>query len=354
MSRALAVVFALVAGLIALEFTVRIDDWAQFGVPIDSPVVQMDDLVVRDSLGLHARAGTQYRQFRINQAGFRGEELPSHFSGRYVVTAGASETFGLYETPGKEWPRQLEDSLLACGANVRVLNAAFAGMSLPTVRQDFELRLSLFRPSVVIYYPTPMQYLEGDSVRASKPSALSPAPLSLFRSRAAPRFRGAFKRSTPEPILDLARQIYTSRVRKKDGLSPKTEVEPTRLASYLRDLEGLLGAYKAGGAEPVVVLHRNRFRETASDAAQRQLHAWERFHPSYTGAALVAFDSVAAGATRILAERLGVRVVDPLSRVRALGDTAFADFTHYTSEGSTEVAGAVMGVLHPLVCRPLG
>lgn len=352
MSRALSAIAALFVGLVALELTVRVDDWAQFGVPLNSPVVQMGELTVRDSLGLHARPGTQYRQFRINRAGFRGEELPGDFSGRYVVTAGASETFGLYETPGKEWPRQLEDSLLACGANVRVLNAAFAGMSLPTVRQDFERRLSSLRPSVVVYYPTPMQYLEGDSVRAADPSTLPPAPLNPFRSRAAPRFRDAFKRSTPEPVLDLARQISTSRVRQKAGLSPKTGVESARLASYLRDLEGLLGAYKAGGAEPVVVLHRNRFRETVSDAAQRQLRAWERFYPAYTGTALVAFDSVAAGATRALAESLGVKVVDPLSRVRALGDSAFADFSHYTDAGSAEVAGAVLEALHPLVCRP--
>lgn len=345
------VIVGAVTALLALETTVRLDDWAQFGVPPFSPAVSMAELTVRDSLGLHQRPGTQYRQFRINRLGFRGGELPSDFRGRIVVTAGASETFGLYETPGLEWPRQLESLLRSeCGEDVRVLNSAFAGMSLPTVEQDFVRRVSRLKPSVVIYYPTPMQYIEGDSVRAATPSFAAPAPLSPFRSRALPRFRDAFKRATPEPLLDLARRAVTARSRQATGAAPKEAVEAPRLERYLSDLERLLQTYRSAGSEPVIVVHRNRFSETSSPDAQRLLRAWERFYPRYTGQAIVDFDETAGRETLELGRRLGVTVVDPLSALRAQGDSAFADFSHFTDSGSRVVAEAARDGVRPLVC----
>jgi hypothetical protein len=166
-----------------LEATVRVDDWAQFGVPLGLPAIGIDELAVRDSLGFHARPATAFRQYRVNALGFRGPEVPNVADGRpVVITTGASETFGLYETAGKEWPRQFADSLAACGAQVHVLNAAFAGMSLPTVQQDFERRLARLRPHMVLYYPTPMQYLVTDNPRPAEPLPGPVAPLPRWRS----------------------------------------------------------------------------------------------------------------------------------------------------------------------------
>lgn len=344
-------IVAGVAGLLALETTVRVDDWAQFGVPPFSPAVSLAELIVRDSLGLHQRPGAIYRQFRINELGFRGEELGADFGGLIVVAAGASETFGLYEAPGYEWPSQLERLLRdECTEDVRVLNAAFAGMSLPTIEQDFVRRISRFKPSVVIYYPTPMQYIGGDSVRAAATASGAPAPLNPFRSRALPRFRDAFKRATPEPVLDLARRFLIVRSRQSKGVVPKEAVEASRLAQYLLDLERLVRTYRSGGAEPVIVVHRNRFSETRSSDARRLLRAWERFYPRYTGQAIVDFDEMAGRETLELGRRLGVTVIDPLPGLRARGEAAFADFSHFTDSGSRVVAEAVRDGVRPLIC----
>jgi hypothetical protein len=340
-------------GLTTLELTVRADDWAQHGVPLSAPAVTLADLVVRDSLGLHARAGARFRQFRINAAGFRGPEVDLRDSSAVrVVTAGASETFGLYEPENEEWPRQLEGLLRReCRTPVVVLNAAFAGMSLPTVQQDYERRLSGFSPRVVVYYPTPMQYLEG----ADLPKAATPGgealPMSPWRPRAAPRLRDAIKRAVPEPFLDLLRQLDTRRQLKEAGTIAKSLAEPERLDAFDRDLRALVGSYRRGGSEPVLVIHRHRFRDTTSTDDRRLLRAWERFYPRYTAAALLQFDEGAAERIRNLGRDSSVTVVDPLPALLPLGDAAFADFSHFTAKGSEAMAGEIGRAIAPKVCR---
>ncbi len=343
----------LVAILIAVgvvaEFTTRVDDWAQFDVPLDAKATSLADLFVVDSVGAHARPAAQFKQFRINQLGFRGADVDAaSLAHRAVVVSGASESFGLYETEGKDWPSQLADSLRSvCGTAVPVVNAAFAGMSLPTVAQDVRLRISRLQPRFGVYYPTPMQYLEGESLPvATKPPATEASATTSIRSRFLPRFRDAVKRSVPEAILDAARRISTARQRRSGGLVAKTTPELDRLAAFEEDLRSLVGTYRAAGITPILVVHQNRFREVESTESRRLLTAWERFYPRYTAGAILAFDSLGALATKRVASDSGVVAVDPSMALRR-SDTskAFADFTHFTDWGASAVAGEVAKAL---------
>ena len=335
---------------LTLEATVRVDDWAQFGVSLTSPAIGLDELAVRDSLGFHARAGTSFRQFRVNALGFRGPEVHDFSDGRpIVIAAGASETFGLYETAGKEWPRQLADSLTACGAKVHVLNAAFAGMSLPTVRQDFERRLRQLQPDMVLYYPTPMQYLVGDQPKPAQPVTGPVAELPAWRSRALPRFRDAVKRGVPQPLLDLVRKVDTWRTRSRAGVTAKSEVEAARLSAFEEGLRTIVGTYRAAGTEPVLVVHANRFTDTTSVESKRLLTAWERFYPAYTGTAIVRFDAEAAERTLLVGRDSGVVVVDPRASLLA-APGAFSDFSHFNDAGAAIVGGLAARAVAPRFC----
>lgn len=338
--------------VVAFELTVRFDDWSQFDVPMLARPIVLDELAVRDSLGLHARPGTHFRQFRINSLGFRGPEVTADLdSSLLIIASGASETFGLYESPDSEWPRQLEDSLRTCAPQAVVLNAAFAGMSLPTVEQDFQLRLQRFRPKYVLYYPTPMQYLSDLPLYASEPSFDPPEALSPFRMRAGPRLRDALKRALPDPVLSAIRGVLLSRDRASRGVEPKSTVELFRIEAFESDLRRLVGTYRAGGATPVLVVHRNRFAETVSSESRVWLRAWERFYPGYTGPAIVKFDSLAAERVRRVGKDSAVLVVDPLQNLRRVGQAAFSDFSHFTTEGSAAVSGAVAEGLRSQICR---
>ena len=347
----LSSVVAVVVAACSLELTVRVDDWAQFGVPLTAPAISIAELAVRDSLGFHARPGTTFRQFRVNSLGFRGPELETLDTAQYlIVTAGASETFGLYETQGKEWPRQFADSLARCGADVQVANSAFAGMSLPTVRQDFERRLRRLSPDMMVYYPTPMQYLEELPLTPAAPEPNSVPPLPRVRSRALPRFRDAAKRGMPQPALDLLRRLDMWRARSATGSRASNEVEPERLEVFERDLRGLVGAYRAAGAVPVLVVHANRFADTTSIESRRLLTAWERFYPKFTGLAIVRFDRLAAERTLQVARDSGLLAVDPRSELLATKGS-FSDFSHFNDAGSAVVGGMTARAISEMVCR---
>ncbi len=341
----LLTVFAL-----AIEVTVRIDDWAQHRVPLAARARSLADLMVRDSLGVHARSGARFRQFSINSLGFRGPEVTQAQldSGTAVVVSGASESFGLYESKGKEWPRQLEDMLREyCPNPVHVLNAAFAGMSLPTVEQDVRLRISTVRPDWIVYYPTPMQYLEGTAPMAANPVRARDAAPPLWRPRALLRFRDAAKRAVPEPTLDLLRRISTQRSRKEASITPLAAAPKSAAEAFERDLRILVGTIRKSGAQPALVVHQNRFRKSRSATDSRLLRAWERYYPLYTGEAIISFDVEAAQRTAKVAADSGVLLIDPKTLLRGESDELFADFSHFTDLGAKIVAEAVATRLGP-------
>jgi hypothetical protein len=340
-------------GVSSLELTVRIDDWAQFGVPLDASEVALEELSIRDSLGVHARAGTQFRQFRINSLGFRGPDLPATLPAgtKVIVTSGASETFGLYERGGGEWPQQLRLQLARrCAQPIVVLNAAFAGMSLPTVRQDIARRILPLRPDAVVYYPTPMQYLEERLPEAAIPSLDPFTPPVRWRPRATPRFREAFKRAVPTPVLDFLRVVDTRRNRTEARVVVSSAVPMDRVDAFEEDLRGLVGDLKRAGLPAVLAVHQNRFADVSSLESQRYLRAWERFYPRYTGRTILQFDSVAAERTKRVAVDSAVLVVDARQALRSATVPVFADFSHFNDAGAAIVGGEVARELAPSLC----
>jgi hypothetical protein len=284
-----------------------------------------------------------------------------------VITVGASETFGLRESPGKEYPRQLEDSLAAwvrqndCPSQFRVLNAAFAGMSLPTIDQDVRLRLYRLHPAIIVVYPSSAQYLQDDLPIAAKPDSTPRAGSLSFRSAWTPRawfrFREQIKQTVPEPILNLLRGKEISAELENHPPGWRFSSFPIdRLGMYDADLRRLVGTIRGIGAQPVLVTHGNLFmdRRTLDKA---MLIGWEKFYPRAPGKLIVAFDSAARVVTMRVAADSGVVAVDAAKRLAAAPATIFADFVHFTDSGSSIMADAVRrGVLSAAraggVCLP--
>ncbi len=361
--RAIWALAGLVAFGVAFELTARLEDLIRYGMPLASPYGSEADLVTRDSLGAHGRPGAQYLKWSLNALGTRGPEvspLPGPGVLRVVAT-GASETFGQSEGPGREYPRQLEDSLRAgLSANgsapyesVEVLNAAFFGMSLPTATQDIRLRVSGFAPAIVVLYPTSVQYLSDGLPKAEAPVAV-PAPGPGFgaslRPRTLNRLREELKRVAPRAWREW---LWQEQVRRQlAGHEPGwryTEVPLDRLAAYEADLRTFIGAVRSIGAEPVLATHANRFvGSTLADSAL--LDAWQRFYPRPEGQVILAFDSAGAEVTMRVASDSSVALAD----VRAALTNCpgcFADYAHFTDEGAARVAGAVAGAIERAVGR---
>jgi len=347
----------LLTVLLALELTTRAEEWIRFRVPFANRYRAQSELLVRDADGMHGRPNATFLKWRMNALGLRGPEVsvakaPGSLR---VVATGASETFGLYESPGREFPRQIEDSLRArwaCspGAPVEVLNAAFAGMTIPTIVQDLRNRIRRLAPDVVLLYPTPPMYLDDTPPVAAQPDSAVPlggsAP-SAWRAlypRSAERIRNEVKELVPEPVLRQARsRIIEQAGARRDSAWRFREVPRDRLEQFDHDVRVWVGTVRGLGATPVLITHANAFAGGQRDRGR--MVQWERFHPRATGETLIAFDSAARGVLLGIGRDSTVAVADVWASLRASDEQPFADYTHFLDRGAAALAGVVASVV---------
>ena len=343
---------------VSVEFACRVEDWVMYRMPIASRYRSLDDLVVRDATGMHGRPNARFEKWVMNDLGMRGPsatKTPAPGTLR-VITVGASETFGLRESPNREYPRQLEDSLnarLSSGSCSRsqikrfeVLNAGFAGMGLPTIEQDVRNRLAPLGAKIVVIYPSPASYLDEEAPAAARPdsSARADQRLPLERAlypRALSRMREQLKQALPEAIKTplRARQTRTMVAAHPSGWRFES-VPAERLAQYDADLRRLIGTIRRVGATPVLVTHANEF-VGRPDADPPMLIAWEKFYPRATGRTIIAVDSAARAVTLSVGADSGVVTVDAARTLASQPLSAFADFVHFTDLGASAMAGVV-------------
>jgi hypothetical protein len=354
----LAVLFAF-----SLEAACRIEDWVEFRTPILARERSQEDLLVRDALGVHGRPGSHFQKWSLNALGMRGPEVssvkPPHVL--RVVTAGASETFGLYESPGREYPRQLEDTLNArvasidtrCGAwHAQVLNAAMPGMSLPTIDQDIRLRVGPLNPDVILLYATPSVYLDDNVPVAARRDTLSHAVRPLPRRyallpRVADRIRVQLKALLPTAVQDRIRRNQISAMLAQHPDNWRFDSVPAdRLERFEADLRHAVGTIRSTGATPVLMTHANRFvGSSVSDVAT--LRAWEKFYPRASGQTIVAFDSVARLRTIAVARDSEAVLIDLTQTLARYRGAAFADYSHFTDLGAALAAATVTASILP-------
>lgn len=348
---ALALILAL-----SFELTVRVQDWVRFRMPMLSPVTSEEDLMVRDQFGAHGRPNARYRKWSEDSLGFRGVDVPvAKPAGTVrVVLTGASETFGLYESPNREFARALEDTLnaqLAAGAcgggsarHFEVLNDALPGMSLPTVAQEIQLRLGRFAPDVIVHYPSPAQFLE-DRMPFATPRDTGAGAHDLpgrWRRALHPRsfdiVRDQLKKATPALLLTwLRRRSAEDETRGHAAGWRFTRVPPVRMAAFDSSLRALVGDIHALGAEPVLATHATAFERPRADSAA-MLAAWQRFYPRATGQTIIRFDDSARATTLRAGADSSVLVADVAGAFAHADGANFADFVHFTDEGSARVA----------------
>src|SRR5579871_2397863 len=144
---ALRVITGLLLAGMVLEFCARLDDFAVYGAPLWS-AYNSEILYKWDALGKTGKPGARYKKWQLNSLGFRGPELKP--GGIRIVCFGSSETFGLYEAPNEEFPRQLESDLNARaeGQFFQIVNAAYPGETLATTALRVPEIVRQVRPQV--------------------------------------------------------------------------------------------------------------------------------------------------------------------------------------------------------------
>lgn len=360
----LAFVIGLLAFAAAFEATVRLEDLIRYGTPLLADARSQSDLLMADSLGVRGRPHGRFRQWSLDSLGYRGPEvarIPPPGTVR-IVAVGASETFGLLEDSGREFPRQIEDSLNAlasredgvCGSGTHyeVVNAALPGMYLPTAVQSVRGHIAGLAPDAILFYPTPHQYLDLEVPRATtglpRPETL-PDWFRPFLPRSTGRLRDAAKQVLPTPIsMAIRRGEIGALLQSHPPGWEFTDIPPDRTAALDGDLRALVGAIREIGAIPILATHANRFLGTSAPADEELMLMWRRYAPRATAATILAFDSAANAVIRRVAADSSVAVVPVDSAFRASpSDSSFGDYIHFTNRGS----GVVAATAAPVIAR---
>lgn len=336
-----------VAGLfvLVLELGARIDDLIQWDVPLDA-AYSHEGLYVTDSLGRHNRPNAQFEKWRINSHGFRGPDISLKKGDKTrIVVVGASEAFGLYESPGMEFSAQMQKMLDTKNpGNYQVLNAASAGMTPTRIAHYYENWIELFDPDILIFYPSPSFYLDikpPPSRIESRPTPLDATELTGLSFRLKRKVMVVLKRFIPETIQVYIMQMMIERYVNSNPVGWVFESpSPERLQLFREHVSALIEQIKRSGTKVVLATHANRFSVSLDSEDRRHLRGWRKFFPRASEDCLLVMDSAANNIILELGRQHQVSVVD-ISSLVPKSREHFADFAHFTDEGARLVASAL-------------
>jgi lysophospholipase L1-like esterase len=340
------------AFLVSAELTARVDDYVHFGVPFANVPDLTNDLILHDSLGTRGMPNGRYQRWMLNSAGFRSPEsvltpVPGCIR---VMTLGASESFGAAdETPNREYPAQLSDSLAKHGC-FQVMNAAIVGVAIPGLIQLWNRWASRFQPGIVVILANPQFYLADKQPAFAVPPAVPWHPPSRWW---VPRLLSKAQQAFDFPDMIQRRRVQRRLSQLTSGHLPEwffRSIPRDRLAQYRQDLDSLITTIRAHGAQPILAAYPIRFGDTIVPEDRPMVEAWRQFSPRATTEVMLAFPTEAAIAVRQLGLDRQVAVVD-LPRAMNGRRDLFGDPVHYTDAGAAVVASHVQQAVIDLVAH---
>lgn len=333
------------AGLVflaVLEASSRIEDRIRWGAPILG-TYSHDQLAVADSIGRRNRPNARFEKWQINSHGFRGPETTLEKPpGLYrIVTLGVSETFGLYESPGMEYPAQMQHILDQLSPHrYEAINAAVPGLSPPNLTDYFDRWVSRFSPDLVILYLSPVLYLDNLPPRRRLPTPDLEGATNAPALRVVARTRTKLRQFLPVRLQTWVKQAMIRREVRSHADGWVFETVPAERVNLFRDhLQILIDRIEASGSQVILGTNATRFGSTRSPADSDALIGWRKFLPRASEATLLAMSEVTNEVIRTVGRERGIEVVD-LANLIPPGAANFADHTHFTDHGATLAAQA--------------
>jgi lysophospholipase L1-like esterase len=344
---ALIVIFGL-----TLEICARMDDLIHYGASFwgtySGKILQM-----RDEEGINRNCpNARFEKWKINAAGFRGEEVSlSKNPGRQrIFCLGASETFGLYEDPGKEWAAQLGGILPA--SKFEVINASIAGITLDRFVPYTRKYVLPFSPDLVILYINPYFFVSklanGNKTNQEpaweKTKLRGPIIQKIgLLPRVAPKIKRALKEETPRWLLqryqrwNIGRELEAIEAQTLGGKRPLDHVPPEYLESFRQELASVVSFFQPFGIEvvlssyPVLINQENLCKHPEIFLDSR------RFCVPLSFAGMIEAPCRFNETIRSVAAAQKARYVDNFAMVPQ-EIRYFGDNVHYTNEGAQLVA----------------
>jgi hypothetical protein len=315
----------IIAG-VTLELCARIDDRLSFGAPFVG-IYDNSSLQYFDQFGPRGKPNAHYQKWQLNSLGYRAEELRE---GSFrILCLGASETFGQYESAGKEWPVLLQSKLRAAGyPRTQIINAAFSGESLPVTLQRLEEHLAHTRPHLVIVYGSPTAYLHLPFL----PKKITPPKPPAFAPRLKRRVETLLRTSLPPLVMDQLRAFELKRA-EREHPAPWKEAPLELRERWSADLQQIAHRVAVKKIPLAFVSHPHRFGRAVTEEEQGMLTAWRRFYPMIRREALLPFEDEMNDRLRRVAAANNSTVIEA-ARQMPVGPRYFFDFVHFTDEGS--------------------
>jgi len=326
--------------LFVLELCARTDDWIKWDAPFLENYTY-ENLRIADSLGFHNRPNARFEKWRINSHGFRGPDITMKKpdSLMRIVVAGASETFGMFESPGMDYPSQMQSMLDSIRpGHYQVINAGCAGMSPPRIKDYYQKWISRFDPDIIAYYPSPGFYLdiEPPSTEPNK------AALDLWHPSQMPRIynkaRIVLKQFIPKQIQAHYKNWKRESIVKAHPYGWVFETPPPeRLSVYRQHLSTLIGMLQSDSVEVIAATHASRLGDSLTEIDQYHLTNWNAIWPRGSKRCYMLMEKEGNNVIRNLGNELGISIVDLDSAVPA-SDTNFHDIGHFRNAGASIVA----------------
>jgi len=336
------IVFLLI--FFTLEISARTHDYLKWGAGFFS-VYSAEILKYEDEYGRRNRPNYSFEKWHINKYGFRGADfsISKREDEKRIVFLGASETFGMYESPDMEYVSQFRRLLTNSKPEWTVINAASPGLKIPQMTKLYRNFIQKFKPDIVVIYPSPVFYLDFDP-----PTQRASSNKILFDTKSFELRIGHKLKLKIKSILNSRFQSFLRECKIKYDLSrtPNLEVwrapPQKRLDMFENDLVLLVGAIRDSGATPVLMTHANRFSSfgTLSLVEKYDLISWRRFFPRATGRCLLDFESTSNQIIKQLGTRLRIHTIDTASMISG-NQNYFADFAHFNDLGAEKLSRAI-------------
>jgi lysophospholipase L1-like esterase len=335
------------------EIAVRIDDRMERGIPfLDNPTYESELRVRRDGI-LEGRPFGHYQKWQLNSWGFRGPEigLEKRTGCDRIMVIGASEMFGLYESPGNDFAAALRSKLTGRRC-AEVINTAMAGMSLGAARIYWSARLAQFRPDLVLLYVTPALQINDTFPPAPPAAASKPGPAAKGGDDSAPRIYRSRLIDWLRQYIHLPDSMHDRSVRRE--IDQEINRHPAQwvlhsapeqgLQSFSYNLGALVDEIAQSGAHIVLMTHAERVRSATIEDNPHDALSLEANNPHVAPKAQVEFDELANARVRQFAEARNLPLVD-LDKLLTGCRECFFDPVHFTDAGASRAATAVAAAL---------
>ncbi|RJQ76361.1 MAG: SGNH/GDSL hydrolase family protein [Desulfobacteraceae bacterium] len=323
-----------------LEVCARLEDWIKWDAGFFANY-NNEILRVADELGFHNRPGARYLKWRINEWGFRGNEIAKEKPPGVirVVSTGASETFGLFESEGKDYPSQLQAILDEIEpGRFEVINAACPGMTPPRINYYFEHWLRQFEPDILIYFPGATAYLDikppPDEFHFNAARRWQPKKNLRIENK----FHEAFKQFIPLSIQTWLRDLRVKRVVSQYPSGWIFDSVPEeRVAIFHDQLTRLVEVVRRHDISIILSTYANLLSDCSGENLKSHIIEARRNSPRASEQALCQIESAANMVLKKLNGELGVPLADVAARLPR-STQYFADSVHFTDQGAAIVA----------------